>query len=129
MVEKRFRMLRSIATLCKFLGGLMLVLGIVGALLGGVLITVANTDTNLLTSYFCWYPTCTDMPDVLANVLVISVIFLLCVILCFVFLGTGEVLSLGIAIEENTRRTAFIMRMWLTPQQPGGGNTPGQGTN
>jgi hypothetical protein len=42
--------------------------------------------------------------------------------------GIGDMIALGVSIEENTRRTAFILRMWVTPQPGNSGPTSGTGS-
>ena len=116
MVEKRYHTLRFVASIQKLLGIFILFVGLMAGLSAAVAAIILNM--NLMAS-LCWYPACSEIAEPFGSLLIVGSIFLLGLILFLLFFGTGEFLNLLISIEENTRRTAFVLRMSLatTPAQ------------
>jgi hypothetical protein len=125
MVEKRFRTLRFISTLYKIIGMLLLIAGTVGGLLGTVLAVAFN---NHFMELVCYYPSCTALGEPNGSLLLMGIVFALGLVLFLCLFGLGEAIALGVSIEENTRRTAFILRMWVNPQPGGSGAGTGPGS-
>jgi hypothetical protein len=115
MVEKRFHVLRIVATISKVLGWIILVVGTLGSL--GIFITglvggagagaYLGRDSQLAGL----------MSGVLGGLIVAVVSFLLTLVYFVLTYGMGEVIYLFLAMEENTRSTAAMMGRWL--QMPG----------
>jgi hypothetical protein len=112
---RRFRALRIVALLCKALAWLALV---GGGLVALVIIVVGALAGNLGSQS----PLLRDLPLIgrvtgLVSGLAVGVVALIAALLNFVLLyATSEVIDVGLAIEENTRETAFYLR--------GEGNVP-----
>jgi len=98
-MEKRFLALRVCGTLCKVLAWFFLILGI---LLSFVALITGLTSNSLLE----WI----NLPQ--SGILLGVVAFLLLLITSiFLFLGVyslGELFFLALAVEENTRRAAYL---------------------
>ncbi len=113
MVEKRFHTLRFLGTLCKLFAVLFLIVGILGFLSGALFATALNTN---LMAGICWYPACNGIPEPAGSLVVVTGGFIIAFMMFLAFFGLGEFIGVMVAIEENTRRVAFILRMGFTPQ-------------
>ena len=111
-MDKRFVVLRVCGTICKVLAWVSLILGV---LLSFVALIAGVTSSSL----FDWI----SLPQ--SGTLLGVVAFLLLLIasvLCFLSLyGLGEMLFLALAIEENTRRSAYLaQQQFLSAQEAQG---------
>ena len=113
-MEKRYGVLRFIASLWKILAWITLVLGVLGAfgtLLGGIF----GGSSAQIWEYL-------GMPALVSGTVVGIVGFLgvlITTVLQFVaFYAAGEVLSLFIDIEDNTRTVALSLRSLSPPSRP-----------
>jgi len=106
---KKFRALRIVSLLYKALAWL--------ALVGGVIMAIIIVITGALAGNLgAQSPLLRDLPFVgrvtgLVSGLAVGIIALLASLICFVLLyAGGEMIEVGLAIEENTRETAFYLR-------------------
>ncbi|MBN1259722.1 MAG: hypothetical protein JXB35_03490 [Anaerolineae bacterium] len=104
-MEKRYGVLRFIATLWKILAWIVLVLGILGAiasLIGGIAGGLdARTMRDLGIPGF--------VSGTLIGVMVFVVALVGAVLQFLVLYAAGEVVSVFLAIEENTRATRALL--------------------
>jgi hypothetical protein len=101
MVEKRFGALRFVSGLFKVLAWIFLILGILASIGGGIayMITGAFDTTKLLVAI-----------GIIIGGVIASLIW-------FVLLkATSDLFIIFVAVEYNTRETAYLMR---GEQQPG----------
>jgi uncharacterized membrane protein len=100
-MEKKFTALRVIGTVFKVLAWISLLIGVVGAVMALVAgITMSSQDTFLGVT----------LGGPLAAIVVFIVMLIMAI---FSFLGlyaTAEAIYLALAIEENTRRTAYVVQ-------------------
>ncbi len=108
MIETRFRSLRFIGMLLRLAAWLLFVLGLLGVFTGAMITTVLGVS---LVNAFCWYPACTPLGEPGSSLVLLAAVFVLIVVAFLALLGLGDLLSLLVSIEENTRRTAFLLRM------------------
>lgn len=107
-MEKKFRALRTLATLFKILGWL--------ALIGGILTAAAVVLLGTLAPTMGVSPLVADVPVLntvtgLISALVMAGTILIYVLLQFLVLfAISEGIHLAIAIEQNTRETAYYLR-------------------
>jgi hypothetical protein len=131
MVEKRFRVLRAIATIAKVLSWIVLVVGTLVSL--GILVATLTGGAGIsqFVSQLVGGPTgrASQQGQLLAGTLggliflvglIFAVInFLLTVLYFLVTYGMGEVIYLFLAMEENTRATSTWIGRWLqVPSAP-----------
>ena len=103
-MEKRFKILRFVATVYKILAWLMLVTGVLSSI--GVLVGSLVGATLIPAEYSRQMPVSGVMWGVMA-----FVAGLIATLLYFVmFYALGEMISLFLAIEENTRETTLWLR-------------------
>jgi len=119
MVEKRFTVLRIVATLYKILGWIILVVGtlaslgiFVAGLLGGAGVSQYMSRGSQLGGL---------MSGALGGLVAAVISFLLTLLYFVLTYGVGEVIYLFVAIEENTRATSAWIGRW---QQPPAGMPP-----
>ncbi|MDQ3472361.1 MAG: hypothetical protein M3447_01360 [Acidobacteriota bacterium] len=102
-MEKRFRALRTIATVYKILGCLILIFGVLISLLlfaSGLLGGAAATPRDLSGA----------LGGGIAGMFLAVGVLLYALALFLILYGAGEAIYLGIAIEENTRETSQLLR-------------------
>jgi hypothetical protein len=112
MVDRRFRTLRFISALLKLTALVALAAGVLGALLGAV---YAMMGQQSVMQTVCWYPACQALGEPAGSLVAIAAAFLLAWLLFLALFGLGELFSLAVAVEENTRRSALALNLWLTP--------------
>lgn len=107
-MDKRFGVLRVCGTICKILAWASLILG---ALLSFAALIAGLTSNSL----FDWI----SLPQSGALLGVVAFLLLLIAsVLCFLSLyALGELLFLALAIEENTRRSAFLAQQEFLSSQ------------
>ncbi|HHX43252.1 MAG TPA: hypothetical protein GX714_04595 [Chloroflexi bacterium] len=104
-MEKRFRVLRFLGLLYKILAWIVLVLGILAAI---ATVVIGATADEMLT-----------VPGLPVVPMVGGLGILLGTVFYFVLLyAVGELIHLGLAIEENTRETAYYLRGEATIPPP-----------
>lgn len=100
-MEKKFTALRVIGTVFKVLAWISLLAGVVGAVLALILgITVSGQDSLLGLS----------LGGPLAAIAAFITILLMAIFTFLSLYATGEAIYLALAIEENTRRTAYVVQ-------------------
>ncbi|MFH1086327.1 MAG: hypothetical protein V1772_11265, partial [Chloroflexota bacterium] len=108
-MEKRFRALRFVALVWKILAWLLFILLALGALLVvivGVLQGRAGYPSEVLEGIPGLGQVMGPLPGVIAGVGV-----LIAALIQFVLMyAAGEVIDLGLAIEQNTRETAYYLK-------------------
>ncbi len=113
-MEKRYGVLRFIARLWKILAWIVLVLGVLGAfgtLVGGIF---GGADSQIWRQ-LGMLPLVSGMAVGIVGFLGV----LITTVLQFVaFYAAGEVLSLFIDIEDNTRTVALSLRSLSLPERP-----------
>lgn len=108
-MEKRFVALRACGVVCKILAWVSLILGI---LLSFVALIAGLTSNSLLD----WV----DLPQsgTLLGVLAFLVLLLATALLFLGLFALGEFFFLFLAVEENTRRAAYLaQQQWLSAQE------------
>jgi len=114
-MEKRFIALRACGAICKVLAWISLILGI---LLSFAALIAGLTTSSLLD----WI----DLPQS-GTLLGVVAFLLLLVMSIFLFLGIyslGELFYLAVAVEENTRRTAYLAQQQFLAAQGTQQTTP-----
>ncbi|RME39953.1 MAG: hypothetical protein D6793_00370 [Thermoflexia bacterium] len=109
-MERRFPVLRSTGTICKTLAWIALVPGILGALLTLVLSLTASLPFQRMFLR-------QDGRLILGGAGSMG-LFILGLVCFLVFYATGEGIYLFLAIEENTREIALLLRERETPRVP-----------
>ncbi|MHB1295694.1 MAG: hypothetical protein ACYC4R_11945 [Anaerolineae bacterium] len=108
-MEKRFRALRIVATFIKILAWIALVGGILGAVLI-VIVAAMGGNAGAFSSLLNGVPYAGGLAG-LASGLLIGVAALIGSLVYFVVLyAAAESIHLGLAIEQNTRETAYFLR-------------------
>lgn len=108
-MERRFRALRIVALFYQILAWIALVGGILAGLLAFVLGALSGREGGPS-------PLVADVPLMnqavgLLGGIMVGLIVILGSLLCFVlFYAAGEVIYLGLAVEQNTRETAQYLR-------------------
>ena len=103
-MEKRFRALRVIATIYKIVAWIVLICGVLFALIFFVtaVLSGASGSGRDLSGVI--------LAGGLGGGVVAMIALLYAAVLFLVLYGAGEVIFLGLAIEENTRESALLMR-------------------
>jgi hypothetical protein len=113
---RRFTALRIIGTIFKVLGWLALILGLLGAIGALVAGFVATTELDMLG---------VDLGP-LTGVAAFLALVLAAILLFLVYYAVGEYIYLFLAIEENTRRTAYLLHQQFQGQPPDYGTPASQ---
>ena len=112
MLDKKFKVLRVVAALYKVLAWILAVVGLIAALailVVGIFGGGALRSSGFRPDYFGPYgigfqaPILTGVVGFLVTLLVTALSFVL-------LYSVGEFVLLGLAIEENTRETAYYLR-------------------
>jgi hypothetical protein len=112
-MEKRFRSLRAIATVLKILAWVALI----GGILGGIFIFVAGLAGGLAGSSASLPVSDMGLGGVVAGVLG-GFLVIVGALLYFLFLyAAGDAIYLALAIEQNTRETAYYLKGGESPRQ------------
>jgi nicotinamide riboside transporter PnuC len=107
-MENRYTALRVIAIIVKIMAWIALIVGLlgaIGALFAGF--TLSNQG-----------PLGLNIQGPLAGIAAFVVTLVFAVINFLFLYAVGESIYLFLAIEENTRRTAFLLQQQYTPRQP-----------
>jgi len=105
MVEKRFRVLRLVAFVCRIIAWITLVGGILGMLATIVTFIVGGPITRQMAPGTDWQAMFGIVGGIIAGVSI-----LLIAALYFVFLyALSEAIHLLLSIEENTREAAYML--------------------
>ena len=116
-MEKRFRALRVVASLLKVLAWLILIAGILAAV-GIVAISAIQGQMGAPSPVLESVPMASNLVGPLAGVAVAVVVLLGTLLYFLVLYASGDVLHLWLAIEYNTRETAFYLRGESTMPPP-----------
>jgi hypothetical protein len=108
MVEKRFRALRIIGTFLKVLAWIVLVLGILGGL-------AAIVSGGLGAIKYDGGEAVSVLEGLLAGGIGGLVIMIMAAIYFVALYASGESIYLLIAVEENTRETALLLKQAAQP--------------
>jgi uncharacterized membrane protein len=99
-MEKKFTALRVIGTVFKILAWISLLVGVVGAVLALIAgITMSGDDLLGL-----------NLGGPLAAIAMFLSILIVAVFYFLALYAVGEAIYLALAIEENTRRTAYVIQ-------------------
>ncbi len=107
-MDRRFTALRIIGTVFKILAWLVLILGILLAIAS--LVLGFTLDNQLAITGL-------DFGGPLAGIAMFVVLLVVSIIQFLLLYATGEFFYLFLAVEENTRRTAYFMQQQYTSQQ------------
>lgn len=108
-MERRFTALRVFGTLLKVCAWITLILG----LLSAVLVLVLGFSVGSGLGLFAL-----EQESGLVGILSFLIILILAVVLFLFLYAVGEVLFALISIEENTRRSAYILQKQLAGERP-----------
>jgi hypothetical protein len=100
-MEKKFTALRVIGTVFKILAWISLLVGIVGAVLALVASITMSGQENLLGL---------DLGGPLAGIAAFIAITIAAILNFLALYAIAEAIYLALAIEENTRRTAYVVQ-------------------
>ncbi|MBN1660090.1 MAG: hypothetical protein JXA93_16940 [Anaerolineae bacterium] len=108
-MDRRFTALRVIGTVFKILGWISLILGLLGAILALVAgLTMGGQE---------WFGL--DLGGPLAAIAAFIVALIISIFNFLALYAVGDAIYLALAIEENTRRTAYMMQQqYMAYQQP-----------
>ena len=112
MLEKRFKVLRVVAALYRVLAWIVLVAGIicsVGFLILSILGGGAMRSMAFRPDYYGLRGVGFGS-SILTGIVGLLVILLASALSFILFYSVGELIHLGLAIEENTRETAWYLR-------------------
>lgn len=107
-MEKRFRALRTLATLYRIIAWVLLI--------GGILLATAVVLLGVLASSRGISPLVSGLPvlsqvtGLIESLAVAGVILLYSLIQFLVLYAISEAIHLALAIEQNTRETAYYLR-------------------
>ena len=108
-MERRFRALRLVATVCKILAWVIVVAGCLVALFA-IIAGAIQGQAGVQSPTLAGIPVLGQV-DGLISGLVAGVLTLLAALVQFVlFYAAGEWIELILAIEQNTRETAYFLR-------------------
>lgn len=114
-MERRFTALRIIGTVLKIIAWLMLILGILAAI-GSLILGFTLNDTLGISGL--------DVGGPLAGIALFVVVLVIAIIQFLTFYAGGEFIYLFLAIEENTRRTAYFVQQQYSGRQSGYSPSP-----
>lgn len=113
MVEKKFGALRFVSGLFKVLAWIFLILGILGAI-GALIVSIIAAGSSAGSS-------ASGLGSILAGGIVTGILafiglIIFALIQFVVLMAVSEIYQIFVAVEYNTRETAYLMR---GEQQPG----------
>lgn len=109
-MEKRFPVLRSIGTICKILAWIALALGVLGAFLTLALSLTASLPFQRMLLR--------QGGRLILGGAGSAGLFILGLVYFLILYAAGEGIHLFLAIEENTREIALLLREQGTPRVP-----------
>lgn len=112
MLEKRFKVLRVVAALYRILAWIVLVAGIICSV-GFLLLSILSGGTlrsMAIRPGAYWLRGLGYGAPIVTGVVGLLVILLASALYFILFYSVGELIHLGLAIEENTRETAWYLR-------------------
>ena len=116
-MEKRFRALRVVASLLKVLAWLVLIAGILAAV-GIVAISAIQGQMGAPSPVLENMPMASNLVGPLAGAALAVGVLLGTLVYFLLMYAAGDVLHLWLAIEYNTRETAFYLRGESTMPPP-----------
>jgi hypothetical protein len=108
-MDRRFVALRVIGTVFKVLAWLTLIFGLLGAI-GALLVGFTMGGQEGLLGL--------DLGGPLAGIAAFIVAVILAIVNFLLLYAAGEAVYAFLAIEENTRRTAYYIQQQYVPQPP-----------
>ena len=109
-MDRRFTALRVIGSVFKILGWIMFILGLIGAILALVAGLTMGGEQDLLG---------VALGGPLAAIAAFIVLLIISIFNFLMLYAVGDAIYLALAIEENTRRTAYLMQQqYMSYQQP-----------
>jgi uncharacterized protein YacL len=117
-MERRFTALRIIGTIFKILAWISLLVGVLGAILALVAGFAMGWQEGLLGL---------DIAGPLAAVASFIVVLILAIFYFLLLYASGEAIYMFLAIEENTRRAAYLAQQQYMTYQSGYPPAPGSG--
>jgi hypothetical protein len=124
-MERKFRALRTLAALYKVLAWVLLIGGILLAtlvILFGILASVNGTSP-----LFNGFPLLGEIDGIVEALALAGLILLYALIQFVVLYAVSEAIYVILAIEQNTRETAYYLRGEAMSNSPSGGYWQGQG--
>jgi hypothetical protein len=109
-MEKKFTALRVIGTIFKVLAWISLIFGLLGGVGGLIVGITAGSQEGLLGLGL-------DLGGPLAGIAMFIVTLIVAIIYFLMLYAIGESIYLFLAMEENTRRMAYLMQYQYTEQQ------------
>lgn len=108
-MARQFMALRVVGTIFKVLAWLVLILGLLGAA-GGLIFGFAVTDELGIAGL--------DIGGPLVGIATFVVAVVVAILNFLLLYAVGEVIYLSLCIEENTRRTAYLLQQQTMPPEP-----------
>jgi ABC-type long-subunit fatty acid transport system fused permease/ATPase subunit len=109
-MESRFTALRVIAIFFKILAWIALIFGLIGAVAALLVGFTLSGQQGLLGL---------DLSGPLAGIAMFVVVLIVSLIIFMIYYAIGESIYLFLSLEENTRRTAYLLQQQYTSRQSG----------
>jgi hypothetical protein len=108
-MSRQFTALRVVGTIFKILGWLVLIVGLLGA--AGALVAGFTLGDQLGLSGL-------DLGGPLAGIAAFVVTLVIAIINFLLLYAAGEAVYVFLCIEENTRRSAYLLQQQYAPPEP-----------
>lgn len=109
-MENRFTALRVIAIFFKILAWIALIFGLIGAVAALLVGFTLSGQQGVLGL---------DLSGPLAGIAMFVVVLIISLIIFMIYYAIGESIYLFLSLEENTRRTAYLLQQQYTSRQSG----------
>jgi hypothetical protein len=117
-MSRQFTALRIMGTIFKILGWLVLILGVLAAI-GSLLAGFTLGDQAAIPGV--------DLGGPLAGIAAFIVALVLAILQFLFFYAAGEAVYLALCIEENTRRSAYLLQQQVIPPEATYESPPAKG--
>ena len=108
-MDRKFRALRIVALLYKIFAWIVLIGGLLAAIVM-VAIGAIQGSRGVPSPILLPYPMLSDLTGPLAGLVLGAGVLLITAVYFLILLAGSEVIHLGLAIEHNTRETAYYLR-------------------
>jgi len=109
-MDSRFTALRVIAIFFKILAWIALIFGLIGAVAALLVGFTLSGQQGVLGL---------DLSGPLAGIAMFVVVLIISLIIFMIYYAIGESIYLFLSLEENTRRTAYLLQQQYTSRQSG----------
>jgi len=109
-MENRFTALRVISIIFKIIAWIALIIGLIGAV-GALFLGFTLSGQQSFLGF--------ELGGPLAGIALFVVALVIAIFNFMLFYAVGESIYLFLSIEENTRRSAYLLQQQYTPRQPG----------